>query len=182
MNPPREGSRVLRRNRLRSVRRRNLPVLRAVLGASRKPAFSALLENGLQSGYSLGLTAWAALKRLCPWGAGLRSSDSLGLTAWAALKLGLGGHTPTLFARFPGPHGLGSVEASSFCCFNSCASSDSLGLTAWAALKPSEWRQRSLRPPIFPGPHGLGSVEARGIAPVGSAFFPIPWASRPGQR
>ncbi len=63
MNPPREGSRVLRRNRLRSVRRRNRPVLRAVFGASRKPAFSALLENGLQKGYSTGLTAWAALKR-----------------------------------------------------------------------------------------------------------------------
>ena len=63
---------------------------------------------------SLGLTAWAALKLVLLLRLTASVLHSLGLTAWAALKLGV-----PLFWRqrslrppiFPGPHGLGSVEA-----------------------------------------------------------------------
>ena len=61
---------------------------------------------------SLGLTAWAALKLVLLLRLTASVLHSLGLTAWAALKRVLDPQMRQNDVGLPGPHGLGSVEAS----------------------------------------------------------------------
>ena len=61
---------------------------------------------------------------------------------------------------YPGPKGLGLIEASKSTISIYSGSSSILGRKAWASLKQSVASGNHLSPQGYPGPKGLGLIEA----------------------
>ena len=90
---------------------------------------------------------------------GLTSSIP-GRMAWASLKLGEPDYDPSSLHEYPGPHGLGLIEAPSINPANSPVRAGIPGRMAWASLKLTVQDRHDGLDLKYPGPHGLGLIEA----------------------
>ena len=85
-----------------------------------------------------------------------------------------------LNATYPGPKGLGLIEAETTSKQHALYSECILGRKAWASLKLSKAIIALWTLPRYPGPKGLGLIEASISAKSPTAKTNVSWAERPG--